>query len=65
MIYLENDIILFTCVPEKFIKQSNNKLGIKPLDTVSLPRSTMQGGMKYTGNKLKSFQGKDMMLLVE
>ena len=64
-IYLKSDVLLLTCVFEKFIKVSVNEFGINPLYCVSLPGYTWQCGLKYTGINLQTLQDKDMILLLE
>ena len=50
-IYLKGDVLLLTCVFEKFIKVSFNEFDISPLYCVSLPGYTWQYGLIYR-NKL-------------
>ena len=64
-IYLKSDVLLLTCVFEKFIKVSFNEFEINPLYCVSLPGYTWQCGLKYTGINLQTLQDKDMILLIE
>ena len=64
-IYLKNDVLLLTCVFEKFIKVSFDEFEINPLYCVSLPGYTWQCGLKYTGINLQTLQDKDMILLLE
>ena len=64
-IYLKSDVLLLTCVFEKFIKVSINEFKIIPLYCVSLPGYTWQCGTKYTGTNLQTLQDKDMILLLE
>ena len=64
-IYLKSDVLLLTCVFEKFIKVSVNEFKINPLYCVSLPGYTWQCGLKYTGINLQTLQDKDMILLLE
>ena len=64
-LYLKMDVILLTCVFEKFIKVSFNEFEINPLYCVSLPSYTWQCGLKYTGINLQRLQDKDMILLLE
>ena len=64
-IYLKGDVLLLTCVFEKFIKVSFNEFDISPLYCVSLPGYTWQCGLKYTGINLQTLQDKDMILLIE
>ena len=59
------DVLLLTCVFEKFIKVSINEFEINPLYCVSLPGYTWPCGLKYTGIKLQTLQDKDMTLLLE
>ena len=60
-IYLKSDVLLLTCVFEKFIKVSFNEFEINPLYCVSLPGYTWQCGLKYTGINLQTLQDKDMI----
>ena len=55
-IYLISDVLLLTCVFEKFIKVSVNEFGINPLYCVSLPGYTWQCGLKDTGVNLQTLQ---------
>ena len=64
-IYLKSDVLLLACVFEKLIKVSVNKFGINPLYCVGLPGCTWQGGLKYTGIKLQTLQGEDLILTLE
>ena len=64
-IYLKSDVLLLTCVFEKFIKVSIVEFKINPLYCVSLPGYTWQCGLKYTRIKLQTLQDKDMKLLLE
>ena len=64
-IYLKSDVLLLTCVFEKFLKVSINEFKINPLYCVSLPSYTWQCGLKYTGLNLQTLQDKDMILLLE
>ena len=64
-LYLKSDVLLLTCVFEKFIKVSYNEFGINPLYCVSLPGYTWQCGLKYTGMNLQTLQHKDMILILE
>ena len=63
--FLKSDVLLLTCVFEKFIRVSVIKNGINPLYCVSLPGYTWQCGLKYTGINLQKLQDKDMILLIE
>ena len=47
-LFLKSDILLLTCVFEKFIKVSVNEFDINSLYYVSLPGYTWQCGLKYT-----------------
>ena len=64
-IYFKSDVLLLTCVFEKFIKVSVIEFDINPLFLVSLPGYTWQYGLKYTGINLQTLQDKDMILLLE
>ena len=64
-IYLKKDVLLLTCVFEKFIKVSFNEFDINPLYCVSLPGYTWQCGLKYTRINLQTLQDKDMIFLLE
>ena len=64
-LYLKSDVILFTCVFEKFVKVSIKEYHIKPLFCVSLPGYTWQCGMKYTFIRLQILEDKGMFLLSE
>ena len=64
-LYLKSDVLLLTCVFEKFIKRSTTEFGINPLYCVSLPGYTWQCGLKFTGNNLQTLQDKDIILLLE
>ena len=64
-IYLKSDVLLLTCIFEKFIKVSVNEFDINPLYCVSLPGYTWRCGLKYTGINLQTLQDKDMILLLE
>ena len=55
-IFLKNDVILLTCVFEKFIKVSINEFDTNPLYCVSLPGYTWQCVLKYTGIICKHFK---------
>ena len=57
-IYLKSDVLLLTCVFEKFIKVSLNEFKINPLYCVSLPGYTWECGLKYTGINLQTLQEK-------
>ena len=64
-IYFKSDVLLLTCVFEKFIKVSINEFGFIALYFVSLPGYTWQCGLKYTGINLQTLQDKYMILLLE
>ena len=64
-IYLKSDVLLLTCVFEKFIKVSIIEFKINTLYCVSLLGYTWQCGLKYTGINLQTLQDKDMILLLE
>ena len=64
-LYCKSDVLLLTCVFEKFIKVSQNEFGISPLYFVSLPGYTWACGLKHTNIRLQTLQDKDMILLLE
>ena len=64
-IYIKSDVLLLTCVFEKFIKESVNEFGNNPLYCVSSPGYTWQCGSKYTGINLQTLQDKDLILTLE
>ena len=64
-LYCKSDVLLLTCVFEKFIKVSQNEFGISPLYFVGLPGYTWECGLKHTNIKLQTLQDKDMILLLE
>ena len=64
-LYCKSDVLLLACVFEKFIQVSQDKFGISPLNSVSLPGYTWECGLKYTNNRLQTLQEKDMILLME
>ena len=64
-IYLKSDVLLLSCVFEKFVEISINQFDINPLYCVSLPGYTWQCALKYTGINLQTLQDKDMILLLE
>ena len=64
-IYLKSDVLLLTCVFEKFIKVSVNEFVINPLYCVGLYGYTWQCGLKNTDIKLQTLQDKDLILLIE
>ena len=55
-IFLKSDVLLLTCVFEKFIKVSSNEFEINPLYCVSLPGYTWQCGSQFTGINLQNFK---------
>ena len=63
--YLKSDVLLLTCVFEKFLKVSVNEFGLKLLYCVNLPGYTWHCGLKYTDIRLQTLQDKDMILLLE
>ena len=62
---LKSDVLLLSCVFEKFIKVSNNEFDINPLYCVSLPGYIWQCGLKNTGINLQTLQNKDLILTLE
>ena len=64
-IYLKSDVLLLTCVFEKFIRVSINEFDINPLYCVSLPGYAWQCGMKDTGINLQTLQDKGLLLTLE
>ena len=60
-IYLKRDVLLITCVFEKFIKVSINEFAINPLYRVSQHGYTWQCGLNYTRKNLQTLQDKDMI----
>ena len=64
-LYCKSDVLLLTCVFEKFIKVSQNEFGISALYFVSLPGYTLVCGLKHTNIKLQTLQDKEMILLLE
>ena len=64
-VFIKSDVLLLTCVFEKFIKVSINEFGVNPLYCVSLPGYTWQCGLKYAGINFRTFQDKDTILLLE
>ena len=64
-LFCKSDVLLLTCVFEKFIKVSQNEIGISPLYFVSLPGYTWACGLKYTNIRLQTLQDKEMILLLE
>ena len=61
-LYLKDDIHLFACVFEKFIKVSINEL--QQIHYIVLGY-TWQCGWKYADNRLQTFQDKDLISLLE
>ena len=64
-LYLKSDVILLTCVFQKFVKASNNDFDINPLYCVNFPGFTWQCGLKNTDKKLQTVKEKDMIRLLE
>ena len=64
-LYCKSDVLLLTCVFEKFKKVSQNEFGISPLYFVSLPRYTWICGLKHTNIRLQTLQDKEMILILE
>ena len=64
-LYCKSDVLLLTCVFEKFIDVSKNEFGINPLYFVSLPGHTWACGLKHTNIRLQTLQDKEMILLLE
>ena len=64
-LFLKSDVLLLTCVFQKFMKVSINEFGINPLCCVSLSGYTWQCGLKFTGIKLQTIQDKDLILTLE
>ena len=64
-LYCKSDVLLLTCVFEKFIKVSQNEFGIRPLYFVSPPGYTWLCGLIYTNIKLQTLQDKETILLLE
>ena len=64
-IYLKSDVLLLSCVFQKFIKTSVNESDNNPQYCVSLPGYTWQCALKYTGINLQTLQDRDMILLLE
>ena len=62
---MKSDVILSADVFEKFIEISFEELDINPLYCVILPGYTYQCWLRYTNNKDKTLQGKDIILLLE
>ena len=63
--YLKSDVILLTCVFEKFTKVSINEFDISLLFSVSLRRYNWRCGWNYTAIGLQTPKDKDMILLFE
>ena len=64
-LYLKSDVILPTCVFEKFKKVSVNELGINTLYCVYVPSYTWLCGLKDAIIELQTLQDKDMILILE
>ena len=58
----KSDVILLVDVFENFIKVSSEESDIIAIFCVSLPSFTYQCGLRYTNNKAKTLQDKDMIL---
>ena len=61
---MENDIVILTCVFEKFIKESINELHMNPLFCVGLPGFTRHYGLKYSATKLQTLQKQDIYIFL-
>ena len=59
------DVLLLTCVFEKFIKASVKGFCIIPLYRVSLPGYTWRCGLNFTGINLQTLQDRDLILTLE
>ena len=64
-LFCKSDVLLLTCVFEKFVKAMQDVFEISPLYFVSLPGYTWTCGLKYTNIKLQTLQDKEMILLLE
>ena len=64
-LFLKTNVLLLTCVFEKFVKVSVKEFVINPLYCVSLPGYTCECCLKYTGIHLQTLQDKDLILTVE
>ena len=62
-LYLKSDTILLADTLGKFNKISFKEFDFNPLNCIILPGYTNQCRLKYTDNKLKTVQDKDMILL--
>ena len=62
---MESDSILITCVFEIFMKKSIIDFEIFRLDCASLPVSTMQCRLEYTGMNLETSQDKELIFILE
>ena len=62
---MKSDLLLLTCVFEKFVKVSTFEFGINPLYCVSQPGFTYQCGLNYTGINLQTLQDKDIISTLE
>ena len=63
-LYCKSDVLLLTCVFEKFIKAMQDVFEINPLYFVSLPGYTWACGLKYTNIKLQTLQDEDMIFII-
>ena len=64
-LYFNSDVLLLTCVFEKFLKAMQDVFEINPLYFVSLLGYTWACGLKYTNIRLQTLQDKEMILLLE
>ena len=64
-LFLKSDVLLLTCIFEKFIKVSVNEYGINLLYCLSLQGYAWQCGLKHTGINLQTLQAKKLILLLE
>ena len=62
---MTSDVILLTCVFEKFVKVSIIEFDINPLYCVPPPGYTWQCGLKYTDTNIQKLEGKELILLLE
>ena len=63
-IFFKGDVLLLTCVFQKFIKVSVNEFGFNPLFCVSLLGYTGHCGLKYTVINLQTLQDKDFFFII-
>ena len=64
-LHLKSDVILIADVFEKFIEVSTKKNGVNPFFCVGLPGCTYQCALKFTDITLQTFQGKDLIPLIQ